>query len=198
MFAAVLFNVLAGLAIFRLRRTHAHLPRPYRTWGYPLVPLVFVAGSLGLVVNTLLERPVESVAGLLLMAAGLPAYGYWREASRPGAECRILIEDPATGTARCALRSSAPEPSAAITAPCWRGPDTTSTLIARGAHLAAIRERGLTVRAARGEFTVQPRRIRHAVGRRARRTWCSSPSRPTTTTRRFRCSRRSRGPAPSC
>jgi APA family basic amino acid/polyamine antiporter len=78
MFAAVLFNVLAGLAIFRLRRTHAHLPRPYRTWGYPVVPLVFVLGSLFLVVNTLLERPVESVAGLLLIVAGLPAYGYWR------------------------------------------------------------------------------------------------------------------------
>src|SRR5215218_10124769 len=78
MFAAVLFNVLAGLAIFRLRRTHAHLARPYRTWGYPVVPLVFVLGSLGLVINTLLERPAESIAGLLLMVAGLPAYLYWR------------------------------------------------------------------------------------------------------------------------
>src|SRR5215208_3350485 len=78
MFAAVLFNVLAGLAIFRLRRTHAHLARPYRAWGYPVVPLVFVLGSLGLVINTLLERPVESLAGLLLIAAGLPAYAFWR------------------------------------------------------------------------------------------------------------------------
>jgi basic amino acid/polyamine antiporter, APA family len=78
MFAAVLFNVLAGLAIFRLRNTHAHLARPYRTWGYPVVPLVFVIGSIGLVANTLLERPAESVAGLLLIAAGLPAYAYWR------------------------------------------------------------------------------------------------------------------------
>jgi basic amino acid/polyamine antiporter, APA family len=33
---------------------------------------------MGLVVNTLVERPVESIAGLLLMAAGLPAYAYWR------------------------------------------------------------------------------------------------------------------------
>jgi APA family basic amino acid/polyamine antiporter len=83
MFAAVLFNVLAGLAIFRLRRTHAHLPRPYRTWGYPVVPLVFVLGSLFLVVNTLLERPAESVAGLLLIVVGLPAYGYWRRRRVP-------------------------------------------------------------------------------------------------------------------
>jgi basic amino acid/polyamine antiporter, APA family len=77
-FAAVLFNVLGGFAIFRLRRTHASVPRPYRTWGYPVVPILFVLGSLGLVVNTFLERPVESLAGLLLMAAGVPAYVYWR------------------------------------------------------------------------------------------------------------------------
>jgi APA family basic amino acid/polyamine antiporter len=81
MFAAVLFNVLGGLAIFRLRRTHAYLPRPYRTWGYPAVPIVFVLGSVGLVVNTLLERPVESIAGLALIAAGVPAYLYWSHTS---------------------------------------------------------------------------------------------------------------------
>ena len=37
-FAMVLFNMLGGLAIFQLRRTHANVPRPYRTWGYPWVP----------------------------------------------------------------------------------------------------------------------------------------------------------------
>ena len=78
MFASVLFNVLGGLAIFTLRRTRPDLPRPYRAWGYPIVPLVFVLGSSWLVVNTLLERPIESLAGLLLMAAGVPAYVYWR------------------------------------------------------------------------------------------------------------------------
>jgi basic amino acid/polyamine antiporter, APA family len=78
MFASVLFNVLGGLAIFTLRRTRPELPRPYRAWGYPIVPLVFVFGSSWLVVNTLLERPIESLAGLLLMVAGVPAYVYWR------------------------------------------------------------------------------------------------------------------------
>jgi basic amino acid/polyamine antiporter, APA family len=78
MFASVLFNVLGGLAIFTLRRTRPDLPRPYRAWGYPIVPLVFVLGSSWLVVNTLVERPIESLAGLLLMAGGVPAYVYWR------------------------------------------------------------------------------------------------------------------------
>jgi APA family basic amino acid/polyamine antiporter len=78
MFASVLFNVLGALALFRLRRTHAHVSRPYRAWGYPFTPILFALASVGLVVNTLRERPIESVAGLLLIAAGIPAYLYWR------------------------------------------------------------------------------------------------------------------------
>jgi APA family basic amino acid/polyamine antiporter len=80
-FASLLFGVLGGLAIFRLRSIRPHAPRPYRTWGYPWIPLVFVLGSALLVFNTLVERPVESVAGLGLVALGLPAYRYWRRAS---------------------------------------------------------------------------------------------------------------------
>jgi APA family basic amino acid/polyamine antiporter len=75
-FASILFSVLAGLAIFRLRRTHPDHPRPYRAWGYPLVPAIFVFGSAAFVLNTLIERPVESIAGLGLVAAGLPVY-WW-------------------------------------------------------------------------------------------------------------------------
>ena len=52
-------------------------PRPYRTWGYPVVPILFIGASLAFVVNTLIERPVESLAGLGLLALGLPAYWYW-------------------------------------------------------------------------------------------------------------------------
>jgi len=73
-FAMVLFNMLGGLAIFQLRRTHANVPRPYRTWGYPWVPLTFVASSMLILLNTLLERPVESLLGLALVALGLPMF----------------------------------------------------------------------------------------------------------------------------
>ena len=54
-FASVVFGVLGGLAIFRLRTTHAHVARPYRTWGYPAVLPSFVVGLFVLVVNTLVE-----------------------------------------------------------------------------------------------------------------------------------------------
>lgn len=74
MFASILFSVIAGLALFRLRRTHPHVHRPYRAWGYPLVPLLFVGGSMAFVINTLFERPVESLAGVGLLVIGIPVY----------------------------------------------------------------------------------------------------------------------------
>jgi APA family basic amino acid/polyamine antiporter len=80
-FASVLFGTLGGVAIFVLRARRPDHPRPYRTLGYPLVPALFVLGSFALVWNTLLERPTASIAGLGLVALGLPFYLYW---SRPG------------------------------------------------------------------------------------------------------------------
>jgi APA family basic amino acid/polyamine antiporter len=78
-FTSVLFSMFGGLALFRLRATQPATLRPYRTWGYPVVPGVFVLGSIAVVGNTLMEKPVESVAGLGLLALGLPAYWYWRK-----------------------------------------------------------------------------------------------------------------------
>lgn len=77
-FAGVLFHVLAGLALFRLRVTQPSWVRPYRAWGYPIVPALFVGGMLALVVNTLLSAPVESLAGLVAIALGVPGYLWWR------------------------------------------------------------------------------------------------------------------------
>jgi basic amino acid/polyamine antiporter, APA family len=76
-FAAWIFYGLAVVALFRLRRTEPAMPRPYRCWGYPWVPGVFVAGALTLTVSLWLERPGRSTIGLLLIAAGLPFYRHW-------------------------------------------------------------------------------------------------------------------------
>jgi APA family basic amino acid/polyamine antiporter len=77
-FAVVLFHAGCGAAVFVLRRRRPETPRPYRVWGYPVVPAVFVAGMAWLVVSTLMERPRESVIGLGFIALGWPAYFWWR------------------------------------------------------------------------------------------------------------------------
>jgi APA family basic amino acid/polyamine antiporter len=82
MFSSVLFSVFAGLALFRLRSLRPQHPRPYLAWGYPWVPAFFVLGSLAFVWNTLMERPLESVAGLGLLVLGLPIFWYWQHRAR--------------------------------------------------------------------------------------------------------------------
>jgi APA family basic amino acid/polyamine antiporter len=81
-FVAVLFHAATGAAVFVLRRRRPGAPRPYRAWGYPVVPALFVLASLWLAVNTLIERPTESLLGLGLLLLGLPVYRAWRLRSR--------------------------------------------------------------------------------------------------------------------
>jgi len=85
-FAAWIFYGFAVLALFRLRKKEPDLPRPYRCWGYPWVPGIFVAGALALTFNIWLERPGRSSMGLLLMLAGWPFYRYWSRSASPGAD----------------------------------------------------------------------------------------------------------------
>ncbi len=73
-FASVLFGTLGGIAIFVLRAKRPDVPRPYRALGYPVIPALYVLGSFALVFNTLMERPTASIAGLGLVALGLPFY----------------------------------------------------------------------------------------------------------------------------
>jgi APA family basic amino acid/polyamine antiporter len=77
MFAGILFWVLAAAAIFTLRKKRPDLPRPYRAWGYPAVPMIFIVALSGILLNTLVRRPVESLAGVALMIAGIPVYYFW-------------------------------------------------------------------------------------------------------------------------
>src|SRR5258708_2584803 len=77
-FAAWIFYALAVVALFRLRKTEPLMPRPYRCWGYPWVPGIFIAGALALTLNILIDRPGRSVIALLLIAAGLPFYRHWQ------------------------------------------------------------------------------------------------------------------------
>jgi APA family basic amino acid/polyamine antiporter len=80
-FSSVLFHVATAAAVFVFRRRLPDLPRPYRTWGYPVVPGLFIAACLLLLGNTLAVSPRESLLGLGLLALGLPAYFLFRRKS---------------------------------------------------------------------------------------------------------------------
>ncbi|HEX7087085.1 MAG TPA: amino acid permease [Vicinamibacterales bacterium] len=73
-FAVVLFSGIAGIALFVLRRRFPDEPRPFRAWGYPVMPGLFVLASALIVANAIWRDPGPSAAGLLIMAAGLPLY----------------------------------------------------------------------------------------------------------------------------
>ena len=73
-FTLVLSSFLTVLGVFHLRRKEPDLPRPYRTWGYPLTPALFLVISLVTMGHTLTMRPWESLAGLATIAVGLPIF----------------------------------------------------------------------------------------------------------------------------
>jgi APA family basic amino acid/polyamine antiporter len=72
------FYALAVGAVFVLRRTRPDLARPYRTWGYPVVPILFLLASLGMVVNALVTEPTDTGITFGIILAGIPAYLAWR------------------------------------------------------------------------------------------------------------------------
>ncbi len=77
-FAAWVFYALSALAVVVLRRKEPDLPRPYRVWGYPVVPLVFVVTAACFLGNMLLERPVEAGWSCVILLAGVPVYLVWK------------------------------------------------------------------------------------------------------------------------
>ncbi|MGD0297807.1 MAG: amino acid permease [Bryobacteraceae bacterium] len=77
-FASVILYGMATAAVIVLRFKRPEMPRPYRTLGYPLVPVVFVLAIACLVVSTLLKSPRESLMGVGLVALGLPFYFFWK------------------------------------------------------------------------------------------------------------------------
>jgi basic amino acid/polyamine antiporter, APA family len=79
-FAVWIFFALTAAAVFVLRWKRPNTERPYRVLGYPVLPGLFVAVAVWLLVNTLRTNPVESGAGLLLIAIGLPIFFHFRKA----------------------------------------------------------------------------------------------------------------------
>jgi basic amino acid/polyamine antiporter, APA family len=67
------------VAVMTLRRTKPHAERPYRTWGYPIVPIVSVLLAGLLIVDLSFLAPETSGIGILIVLTGVPAYFFWRK-----------------------------------------------------------------------------------------------------------------------
>jgi basic amino acid/polyamine antiporter, APA family len=78
-FASWILYAMTAAAVIVLRKKKPDLVRPYHTIGYPLVPVLFVVGSIMLLTSTLFDRRRESLMGIGIMAAGLPFYFYWKK-----------------------------------------------------------------------------------------------------------------------
>ena len=77
-FASWILYGMTAASVLVLRAKRPDLPRPYRTLGYPVVPLLFVCGAAILIVSTFFDRRRESLMGVGLMILGLPFYLHWK------------------------------------------------------------------------------------------------------------------------
>lgn len=77
-FASWILYAMTAAAVLVLRTKRPDLRRPYRTVGYPVVPVLFILGAAILLLSTLFDRPRESFMGIGIAAAGLPFYFYWK------------------------------------------------------------------------------------------------------------------------
>lgn len=81
-FAGFIFYGLTAYGVIHLRKTKPELPRPYKVPLYPVLPIVYVLFTIGFTVNSLIEKPQESLWGLAIIASGIPAYWYFSKKAK--------------------------------------------------------------------------------------------------------------------
>jgi len=72
-----IFFALAAASVFIFRKKLPDTKRDYKTLGYPFTPLIFIGVATWFVINTLIEKPEQAIAGLIMLGLGLPVYYYW-------------------------------------------------------------------------------------------------------------------------
>src|SRR5439155_25829742 len=78
MSAALIFYILTIAGIFRLRQTRPAADRPYRAFGYPIVPALYIAGAATILVVLFVYRPATTWPGLVIVLLGVPVYFAWK------------------------------------------------------------------------------------------------------------------------
>jgi APA family basic amino acid/polyamine antiporter len=82
-FALLFCSFFTVLGVIKLRITQPDLPRPYRAWGYPITPMVFLLVTAFMMYYLLMERPLQSALGGLIMISGLLIYAVFRKRADP-------------------------------------------------------------------------------------------------------------------
>ena len=77
-FAALLFYILTVSAVFVLRVKKPDAPRPYRAWGYPVVPALYIVLCAVIMLSLLVVKPVYSWPSFIIVLTGIPVYFLWR------------------------------------------------------------------------------------------------------------------------
>jgi APA family basic amino acid/polyamine antiporter len=78
-FALLFCSFFTVLGVIKLRITRPDLPRPYRAWGYPVTPVVFLLVTLFMMYYLVVDRPLQSFLGVLIMVSGLLIYAVFRK-----------------------------------------------------------------------------------------------------------------------
>lgn len=87
-FSLLFCSFFTVLGVIKLRITRPDLPRPYRAWGYPLTPVIFLLVTLFMMYYLLIERPLQSFLGILIMISGLAIYAVFRKPANGAAAAR--------------------------------------------------------------------------------------------------------------
>jgi APA family basic amino acid/polyamine antiporter len=85
-FSLLFCSFFTVLGVIKLRITQPDLPRPYRAWGYPVTPVIFLLVTMFMMYYLLIGRPLESFLGVLIMISGLLIYAVFRKRGSLGRE----------------------------------------------------------------------------------------------------------------
>ena len=90
-FAVMIFYVLTIIGLFILRRKRPDAERPYKAFGYPVIPAIYVIAASFIALNLLISAKTRAQAwpGLLIVLMGIPVYFWWRR--NPGSKARTLL-----------------------------------------------------------------------------------------------------------
>jgi APA family basic amino acid/polyamine antiporter len=92
-FAVFIYYGATTLGVFILRKKMPDAPRPYKVWGYPIVPAIVILFCFVLFINTIIARPREAGIGMALMLTGIPMY-WWFKKSQKNSDLLEEPEDP--------------------------------------------------------------------------------------------------------